>query len=65
MTDFDRERFMIKARLLAARKILVHDNRVAKCDVRQTPYVFSDSPGILECLAVYFTTRGVIWLCLQ
>ena len=35
-------------RLLAAQKNLVPDNRVAKCGVtvRQTPHVFSDSPGI-------------------
>ena len=37
-------------RLLAARKNLFHDNRVAKCDVtvRQTPHVISDSPGIMN-----------------
>ena len=48
MTDFDWEWFMIEVRLLATRKNLVYDNRVAQCDatVRQTPHVFSDSPGI-------------------
>ena len=40
---------MIQVRLLAAWKNLVHDDRVAQCDatVRQTPHVFSDSPGML------------------
>ena len=55
MTDFDGEWFMILVRLLAARKNLVQGNRVAPCDatVRQTPHVFSDSPGIsLECLPI-------------
>ena len=35
---------------MAARKNLVHDGRVAQCDatVRQTPHVFSDSPGRVD-----------------
>ena len=51
MTDFNGERFMIKVILLAVGKNLVHDNWMAKCDVkvRQTLHVLSDSPGI-ECI---------------
>ena len=49
MTYFDWERIMIKVGLLAARKNLVHDDRVAKCNVtvRQMRHIFSDSLGIL------------------
>ena len=38
---------MISAKLLAVWKDLAHDDRVPQCDaiVRQTPHVFSDSPG--------------------
>ena len=50
MTDFDGEKFKIYVRLLATRKNLVHVNRMAKCGVtvRQTPHVFSDSPGTTQ-----------------
>ena len=41
---------MNEVRLLAERKNLVHDDQVAQCHatVRQTPHVFSDSPGMLS-----------------
>ena len=48
MTDFDGKRFMIEVRPLALWKKFFYSNRMAKFDVtvRQTPHVFSDSPGI-------------------
>ena len=50
MKDFDGKRFMIKVRLLAAWKNLVHDNWVAKFDVtvRQRPQVFSENLNLIS-----------------
>ena len=50
MTDFDGEMFMIYVRIFVVSKNLVHDNRMAKCDVKvsQTPHIFFDSPGICQ-----------------
>ena len=51
MTGFDGERFMMgKVRLLAARKNLVYDNWVTKCDVtvHQTPHIFLTHPVVLQ-----------------
>ena len=47
MADFDVKRLMIEVKPLASWKKFVHGNRMVKFDVtvRQTPHVFSDSPG--------------------